>query len=101
MKGKQPYWPGNLMKRYIRPPAKKFGIHKNIGWHTFRHSFGTLLKANGGKCEDGTGALKTRQQQDHTRRLHAGRELDETSRTEQGCKDDGSQRGHSNYKSRH
>jgi integrase len=20
---------------------------KNIGWHTFRHSFGTLLKANG------------------------------------------------------
>ena len=24
------------------------GIHKKIGWHTFRHSFGTLLKANGG-----------------------------------------------------
>ena len=23
------------------------GIHKNIGWHTFRHSFGTLLKENG------------------------------------------------------
>ena len=23
------------------------GIHKKIGWHTFRHSFGTLLKANG------------------------------------------------------
>ena len=23
------------------------GIHKNIGWHTFRHSFGTLLEANG------------------------------------------------------
>lgn len=25
----------------------KAGIYKNIGWHTFRHSFGTLLKANG------------------------------------------------------
>ena len=25
----------------------KAGINKNIGWHTFRHSFGTLLKANG------------------------------------------------------
>ena len=25
----------------------KSQIHKNIGWHTFRHSFGTLLKANG------------------------------------------------------
>jgi integrase len=47
MKGKQPYWPDNLMKRYIRPVARKAGIHKNIGWHTFRHTFGTLLKANG------------------------------------------------------
>ncbi len=35
------------MKRYIKPTAKNAGIHKNIGWHTFRHSFGTLLKANG------------------------------------------------------
>jgi integrase len=47
MKGKQPYWPDNLMKRHIRPVAKANGINKNIGWHTFRHSFGTLLKANG------------------------------------------------------
>jgi len=36
-----------LMKRYIQPAAKETGIHKNIGWHTFRHSFSTLLKANG------------------------------------------------------
>jgi integrase len=47
MRGKQPYWPDNLIKRHIRPVAKANGIHKNIGWHTFRHSFGTLLKANG------------------------------------------------------
>ena len=47
MKGKQPYWPDNLMKRYIRPVARKAGIRKQVGWHTFRHSFGTLLKANG------------------------------------------------------
>jgi integrase len=47
MRGKQPYWPDNLMKRYIRPVAKAAGIHKRIGWHTFRHTFGTLLKANG------------------------------------------------------
>jgi len=46
-KGKQPYWPDNLMKRYVKPAAQKAGINKNIGWHTFRHSFGTLLKANG------------------------------------------------------
>ena len=30
-----------------KPVARKAGITKNIGWHTFRHSFGTLLKANG------------------------------------------------------
>jgi integrase len=47
MNGKQPYWPDNLMKRYIRPVARKAGINKQVGWHTFRHSFGTLLKANG------------------------------------------------------
>src|SRR3982074_2276533 len=35
------------MKRYIKPVAREARINKNIGWHTFRHSFGTLLKANG------------------------------------------------------
>ena len=35
------------MKRCIKPVARNAGITKNIGWHTFRHSFGTLLKANG------------------------------------------------------
>ena len=46
-RGTQPYWPDNLMKRHIRPVARAIGIHKRIGWHTFRHTFGTLLKANG------------------------------------------------------
>jgi site-specific recombinase XerD len=35
------------MKRHIRSAAKANGIHKKTGWHTFRHSLGTLLKANG------------------------------------------------------
>ena len=35
------------MRRYIRPAARRAGIHKDLGWHTFRHTFGTLLKANG------------------------------------------------------
>ena len=47
MKRKLPYWPDNLMTRHIQSFAKAVGIHKKIGWHTFRHSFGTLLKANG------------------------------------------------------
>jgi len=45
--GRQPYWPDQLMKRHIRPAAQRAGITKRIGWHTFRHTFSTLLKANG------------------------------------------------------
>jgi site-specific recombinase XerD len=53
--------PDNLLRRYIKPTARKVGINKNIGWHTFRHSFGTILKANGERCEDDTGAFETRE----------------------------------------
>ena len=47
MHGKQPYWPENLLRRHIRPAAQSCGITKQIGWHTFRHSYATHLKANG------------------------------------------------------
>src|SRR5580698_3113421 len=46
-RGKQPFWPDNLIKREIRPVAKTNGIHEKIGWHTSRHSFVTSLKTNG------------------------------------------------------
>jgi integrase len=45
--GTQPYWPENPMRRHIRPAAKLCGIEKQIGWHTFRHSYATVLKGNG------------------------------------------------------
>jgi site-specific recombinase XerD len=35
------------LRHYIRPGAVKAGITKRIGWHTFRHSYSTLLKASG------------------------------------------------------
>jgi len=54
--GKQPFWPDNLMKRHIRPVARANGINKRIGWHTFRHTFGTLLKANGEDVKNRAGA---------------------------------------------
>jgi integrase len=47
MRGRQPYWRENLLRRYIRPAAERCGIRKRIGWHTFRHSYASLLKANG------------------------------------------------------
>jgi integrase len=47
MRGKQPYWPENILRRHIRPAADRCGIKKPIGCHTFRHSYATHLKANG------------------------------------------------------
>ena len=45
--GKQPLWPDSLLKRWIKPAAKRVGITKRVGWHTFRHTYSTLLRANG------------------------------------------------------
>jgi len=45
--GQQPYWPDSALRKAVRPAAMRAGIVKHIGWHTFRHSLATLLKANG------------------------------------------------------
>jgi integrase len=45
--GKQPIWPNSAMEKHIRPAAIRAGIGKRIGWHVFRHSFGTLIKSQG------------------------------------------------------
>ncbi len=46
-KGKKPYWPNTLLRKIIRPAAVRAGIKKRIGWHTFRHTYSTMLIANG------------------------------------------------------
>jgi len=35
-RGKQPVWLSKIMQYYIQPAAKRVGITKRIGWHTFR-----------------------------------------------------------------
>ncbi|HET9307281.1 MAG TPA: tyrosine-type recombinase/integrase [Candidatus Sulfotelmatobacter sp.] len=47
MKGKQPYWPATLWRYYGRPALQRAGVTKKVTFHTFRHTFGTLLNANG------------------------------------------------------
>ena len=75
MKGTQPYWPDNLMKRHIKPAAK-------ASWHPQEHRLAHLppflrhtAEGQRGRCEDRPGAFTARKQQDHARRLHAGSEL--------------------------
>ncbi len=46
-KGKHPYWPDIILSRIVRPAATRAGIQKHVGWHTFRHSFSTMLIGNG------------------------------------------------------
>lgn len=46
-KGTQPYWPGSLYRAHLEPALDKAGITQKVGWHTLRHTFGTLMKANG------------------------------------------------------
>jgi integrase len=42
--GKNPYWGQTIMRSFIRPAAVKIGI-AHIGWHTFRHTYSSLLRA--------------------------------------------------------
>ena len=45
-RGQKPYWGQCLMRTIIRPAAAKIGITQQIGWHTFRHTYSSLLRAN-------------------------------------------------------
>jgi integrase len=46
-RGQSPLWLHPVMRYHIVPAARRVGITKKLGWHTFRHTFSTLLRANG------------------------------------------------------
>jgi len=46
-RGKQPLWLSTVMRYHIEPVVRNLGIKKRVGWHTFRRTYATLLKANG------------------------------------------------------
>lgn len=46
MRGKQPLWLAKIMQYHIQPLVKRLGITKQVSWHTFRHTFTSLLTAN-------------------------------------------------------
>jgi len=79
MKGKQPYWPGPLWRYYAKPALlKRAGIVKHVSDHTFRHTFGTLLNANGENLKVVQGVAPPREPEGHDGHLHAGRRAPET-----------------------
>jgi integrase len=42
----KPWWAHKIVRYHLRPAAEKAGIGR-IGWHTFRHTYSTLLHAHG------------------------------------------------------
>ncbi|MFZ1975258.1 MAG: site-specific integrase [Candidatus Acidiferrales bacterium] len=46
-RGRTPFWGQAILRRYIRPVAQRAGIQKRFGWHTFRHTYSTLLRSVG------------------------------------------------------
>lgn len=46
-RGRTPIWGQAILRRYIRPVAQRAGIQKQFGWHTFRHTYSTLLRSVG------------------------------------------------------
>jgi integrase len=48
LNGAKPLSPDSLLKRSIRPALERAGnVGKQIGWHNFRHSLATNLRAMG------------------------------------------------------
>jgi integrase len=48
LEGRQPVTPDMVLKKVIRPALVRAGItDKTIGWHSFRHSLATNLRASG------------------------------------------------------
>jgi integrase len=45
--GKTPLWPDSLRAKVLQPVARRVGIAKQIGWHTFRRTYSSLLAATG------------------------------------------------------
>src|SRR6267142_629639 len=49
--GRWPYLAQEIMRHHILSVARKLGITKRIGWHTFRHTYSTLLRSTGAELK--------------------------------------------------
>ena len=40
----EPWWPWTIQREHLRPAGISAGLG-SIGWHTFRHTYSTMLRA--------------------------------------------------------
>jgi len=45
--GRMPIWANASLRKVLQPAARKAGITKRVGWHTFRHTYSSLLAETG------------------------------------------------------
>ncbi len=45
--GKMPVWANASLSKVLKPAARRAGVAKTIGWHTFRHTYSSLLAESG------------------------------------------------------
>jgi integrase len=45
--GNMPVWAVSSLQKVLQPAARRAGIIKRIGWHTFRHTYSSLLSEYG------------------------------------------------------
>lgn len=58
--GRLPYWSFSIYRTYIKPALKEAKITSKVGWHTFRHSFATILKSHGEDVKTARNSCVTR-----------------------------------------
>jgi integrase len=46
-RGRKPIQGQAILRKHIRPVSQRLGIQKQFGWHTFRHTYSTLLRSVG------------------------------------------------------
>jgi len=50
-RGRWPYLAQQIMRHHILPVARRLCVNKRIGWHTFRHTYSTLLRSTGAELK--------------------------------------------------
>lgn len=48
---KKAYWGEAILQKYLRPAAREMDIETRFGWHTFHHTYSTLLRSVGAELK--------------------------------------------------
>jgi len=84
--GKMPIWAVSSLQKVLQPAAKRVKITKRIGWHTFRHTYSSLLSEYGNDVKVVQEVDAARQSQHDDGDLHSRLDGKEAGGTEQGCR---------------